>query len=127
LINGGFAQYEKIREYVIDQLEDDFDEISDELIKTMLIQLKELMMVHGSIEIGGHNIYFFNPLQLSEEEKAFIEFAIDKKPMTKKGVIKKMNWEEEKILTVMKALQEKKILRIEKNKIKIPGIIQEKQ
>ena len=127
LINGGFAQYEKIKEYVIEQLEDEFDEISDDLIKTMLVQLKELMMVHGSIEIAGHKIYFFNPLQLSDEEKKFVEFTIDKNPMTKKEVIKKMDWEEEKELKVMKELQEKKILRIEKNKIKIPGIVQEKK
>ncbi|MGV9199432.1 MAG: hypothetical protein ACOC4M_11515, partial [Promethearchaeia archaeon] len=127
MVNGGFAQYEKIKEYVMDQLEDDFEEISDDLIKTMLVQLKELMMVHGSLEIGDHDVYLFNPLEISEDEKEFIEFNMNKKPMTKKKVINKLDWEEEKVLEIMKELQEKNILRIEKNKIKIPGIIQEKK
>ncbi|MFO8018033.1 MAG: hypothetical protein R6U96_05315 [Promethearchaeia archaeon] len=127
MVNGGFVQYEKIKDYVIDQLGDDFEDISDELIKTMLVQLKELMMVHGSMDIGDHEIYLFNPVDLSEDEKEFIEFNMDKKPMKKKKVIKELDWEEEKILKIMKKLQEKNLLRIEKNKIKIPGIIQEKK
>jgi hypothetical protein len=36
-----------------------------------------------------------------------------------------LKWDEEKVLSTMKSLQEKGILRIESNSIIIPGIVQE--
>jgi hypothetical protein len=38
--------------------------------------------------------------------------------------MKGLKWDEEKTLKSMKSLQEKGILRIESNKLTIPGIIQ---
>jgi hypothetical protein len=84
-------------------------------------------MIHGLYKIGDYDFYLFNELSLTEDEKAFIQFAIDKKPMFKEDFIQGLKWDEEQILKTMKILQEKNILRIEKNEIIIPGIIQKEK
>ena len=66
----------------------------------------------------------FNKISLNEEGKALIEYAINKNPMKKEDFKTGLKWSEEEILATMKDLQEKGILRIEKDKIIIPGIIQ---
>ncbi|MHA1256665.1 MAG: hypothetical protein ACTSPS_13815, partial [Promethearchaeota archaeon] len=53
-----------------------------------------------------------------------IEYAMNKKPMKKEEFKTELKWSEEQILATMKDLQEKGILRIEKDKVIIPGIIQ---
>ncbi|MFX1441793.1 MAG: hypothetical protein ACFFHV_00125 [Promethearchaeota archaeon] len=120
LINGGLSQYEKIKRFI----ERELGKISDDLIKSVLEQLIELQMIHGIYKIGDYDFYLFNELSLTEDEKTFIQFAINKKPMFKEDFIQGLNWDEEKILKTMKTLQEKSILRIENNEIIIPGIIQ---
>lgn len=121
LLNGGFVQYTKIKEFVDSELED----VPEDLIKAMLGQLKELMMIQDVITIGKEDFYLFNPMEINEEEIKFIEFAINKKPMKKKEIMEGLEWEEEDILNVMKSLQAKGVLRIEKDKVLIPGIKQE--
>ena len=120
LINGGFSQYEKIKQYIGQELEN----VPEDLLKKILEQLKELQLIHDSIKIGGFECYLFNDISLNDDEKKFIEFSINKKPMIKEQFIQDLNWEEEKILLTMKRLQEKGILRIDKNFIIIPGIVQ---
>ncbi len=120
LINGGLSQYEKIKRFI----EEELGNVPEDLIKSMLEQLKELQMIHDSYKIGNYDFYLFNELSLTEDEKTFIEFAIKKNPMFKEGFINGLDWDEERILKTMKDLQEKNILRIEKNKIIIPGVIQ---
>ncbi len=120
LINGGLSQYEKIKQFIEKELGD----IPEDLMKSMLEQLKKLQMIHGIYKIGDYDFYLFNELSLTENEKTFIQFAINKKPMLKEDFIQGLDWDEEQILKTMKTLQEKNILRIEKNEINIPGIIQ---
>ena len=120
LINGGLSQYEKIKQFIEQELGD----IPEDLMKSMLEQLKELQMIHGIYKIGDYDFYLFTELSLNEDEKTFIQFAINKKPMLKEDFIQGLDWDEEQILKTMKTLQEKNILRIEKNEINIPGIIQ---
>jgi len=120
LINGGLSQYEKIKRFIEHELGD----IPEDLMKSMLEQLKELQMIQGIYKIGDYDFYLFNEISLTEDEKTFIQFAINKKPMLKEDFIQGLDWDEEQILKTMKTLQEKNILRIEKNEIKIPGIIQ---
>jgi len=120
LINGGLSQYEKIKRFIEHELGD----IPEDLMKSMLEQLKEMQMIHGISKIGDYDFYLFNELSLTENEKTFIQFAINKKPMLKEDFIQGLDWDEEQILKTMKTLQEKNILRIEKNEINIPGIIQ---
>jgi len=122
IINGGFVQYEKIKKYVIEEL----GKIPDDLLEAMLNQLKELRMILGSIEIGNKIFYKFNEISLSENEKSMIKYALNKKLMKKENFMKGLKWDEEETLLTMKNLQEKGILRIEKDKITIPGIIQKK-
>ena len=123
LINGGLSQYEKIKRFIEQELGD----VSDDLIKPILKQLKELQMIQGLYKIGNYDFYLFNELSLNEDEKTFIQIAIYKKPMFKEDFIQGLNWDEEQILKTMKTLQEKNILRIEKNEIIIPGIIQKEK
>jgi hypothetical protein len=122
LINGGLSQYEKIKQFMKHEL----GEISDNLMKSMLEQLKQLQLIHESYKIGDYEFYLFNELKLNEDEKKFIEFAINKKPMLKDDFVHGLEWDEEIVLKTMKTLQEKNILRIEKSEIIIPGIIQKK-
>ena len=90
----------------------------------MLEQLKELKMIQDSIQIGKSDFYLFNKITLNEEAKVLIEYAINKNPMKKEEFKTGLKWSEEEILATMKELQEKGILRIEKDKIIIPGIVQ---
>ncbi len=122
VINGGFVQYKKIKDYIIKELGD----VPVDLLKTMLNQLMELKMILGSIVIEDNTFYFFNEISLSNNEISLIKFALNKKPMKKENLIKGLKWDEEETLLTMKNLQEKGILRIEKDKITIPGIIQKK-
>jgi hypothetical protein len=120
VINGGFVQYEKIKGFI----EDDLGKVPDDLVQTVMSQLKELQMIQGSLKIGKNTFYLFNDITLSKNEKNLIKFAIDKEPMKKEDLNKELAWDEEKTLLTMKDLQEKGILRIEKDKIIINGIIQ---
>ncbi len=120
IVNGGFVQFEKLKNF-IDQ---DLIDAPEDLIRIMLEQLKELKMIQDSIQIGNSDFYLFNKISLSEEAKALIEYAINKIPMKKEEFKTGLKWSEEQILATMKDLQEKGILRIEKDKIIIPGIIQ---
>jgi hypothetical protein len=121
MINGGFVMYEKIERYI----QDEIGFIPEELLKDFLKQLKELKMIQKILFFGDTTYYCFKEFNLDLEEKDFISFVKNKLPLTKNEIIDKINWEEEKILETMKKLQEKGILRIENNKIQIPGIIQE--
>ncbi len=120
LITGGLTQYEKIKIYIEQEIKD----IPDDLLKNMLEQLKELQMIQNSLKIGNYQFYLFKETNLNNNEKAFIEFAINKEPLKKEDFIERLNLSEEEILVIMKNLQEKGILRIENNQIIIPGIIQ---
>ncbi|MBD3255411.1 MAG: hypothetical protein GF383_09975 [Candidatus Lokiarchaeota archaeon] len=122
LLNGGLSQYELIKNYIKSTLHD----IPEETIKLVLKQLKELQMINSKISINDYRLYLFTELALSEREKEFIGFCINKKPLTKSEIIEGLNWTEEEVLNTMKELQSKSILRIEKDKIIIPGIIQRK-
>ena len=120
LINGGFTQYEKIKQYLDQELES----VPEDLVKKMLEQLKELELIFDSITIGYHDFYLFNDTSLTDDDKYFIQFAINKKPMIKEQFIQGLNWDENRILETVKSLQEKSILKIEENLIIISGIIQ---
>ncbi len=120
IINGGFVQFEKLKSF-IDQ---DLEGAPDDLIRNMLEQLKELKMIQDSIQIGNSDFYLFNKISLNEEGKALIEYAINKKPMKKEEFKTGLKWSEEQILATMTDLQDVGILRIEKDKIIIPGIVQ---
>ena len=120
IVNGGFVQFEKLKNF-IDQ---DLKSAPEDLIRIMLEQLKELKMIQDSIQIGNSDFYLFNKISLNEEAKILIEYAINKKPMKKEEFKTGLKWSEEEILATMKDLQEKGILRIEKDKIIIPGIVQ---
>ena len=120
LINGGFVQFEKLKNFIDQELKN----APEDLIKIMLEQLKELKMIQDSIKIGNFDFYLFNKISINEEAKIFIEYAINKNPMKKEEYKTGLKWNEEQILATMKDLQEKGILRIEKDKIIIPGIIQ---
>ena len=120
IVNGGFVQFEKLKNF-IDQ---DLKSAPEDLIRIMLEQLKELKMIQDSIQIGNSDFYLFNKISLNEEAKILIEYAINKKPMKKEEFKTGLKWSEEEILATMKDLQEKGILRIDKDKIIIPGIVQ---
>jgi len=120
IVNGGFVQFEKLKNFI----EQDLKSAPEDLIRIMLEQLKELKMIQDSIQIGNSDFYLFNKISLNEETKVLIEYAINKKPMKKEEFKTGLKWSEEEILATMKDLQEKGILRIEKDKIIIPGIIQ---
>ena len=120
LINGGFSQYDKIKQYLDQELEN----VPEDLLIKILEQLKELELIQDSIKIGSHDFYLFNDFSLTDDDKVFIEFAINKKPMIKEDFVQGLNWDEERIFEIIKNLQEKNILKIENNQIIIPGIIQ---
>ena len=121
-MNGGLSQYEKIKNFILE----DYPNVKDEEVKNTIKQLKELQLIHGSIKLGRYIIYLFKDLKLNPSEKQFIKYAISKKPLKKENFMKGLKWDEEKTLKSMKSLQEKGILRIESNKLTIPGILQKK-
>ena len=122
LINGGLAQYEKIKEYVNQELE----VVSDKILKTVLNQLIELQMIVETIKIGKYDFYLFNKISLSISQKNFLKFAINKKAMKRKDFIVGLKWNEQKALLTMRQLQQKGILMLAQQNILIPGIIQKK-
>ena len=120
LINGGFSQYEKIKHYIDEILKG----VPEDLLKRMIEQLKGLELIFDSIKIGSHDYYLFSDISLTEDEKKFIEFATNKKPMIKEDFIRSLNWDEARISTIIQQLQDKKIVRLELGYIIIHGIIQ---
>ena len=120
LINGGFSQYEKIKQFIDQEIKD----VPNEVILTVLDQLFELKLIFKSFKIGKVTYYLFKDVELNVVEKKFIKFATNKKPLKKINFLKGLKWDEEKVLNTMKSLQEKGILRIESNSIIIPGIVQ---
>ena len=120
IMNGGLTQYEKIKNFILE----DYPNITDEEIKKTIDQLKELQLIHGLIKLGQHEVYLFKDLKLNPHERRFIKYAISKEPLKKEDFMKGLKWDEEKTLKSMKSLQEKGILKIESNKLKIPGIVQ---
>ncbi len=120
LINGGFSQFEKIKQFI----EQEITDVPNEVILTVLDQLFELKLILKSFKIGKVIYYLFKDVELNAVEKKFIKFATNKKPLKKINFLKGLNWDEGKVLSTMKSLQEKGILRIESNSIIIPGIVQ---
>jgi len=120
LINGGFSQYEKIKQFIDQEITD----VPNEVILTVLDQLFDLKLIFKSFKIGKVIYYLFKDVELNAVEKKFIKFATNKKPLKKINFLKGLKWDEEKVLSTMKSLQEKGILRIESNSIIIPGIVQ---
>ncbi len=120
LINGGIAQYEKIKEYLTQEL----GIFSDEILKTVLNQFIELKMIVETIKIGEYDFYLFNEIDLTESQKDFLNFAINKNAMKKEDFIEGLEWNEEKTLLTMKQLQQKGILVLAQQNILIPGLIQ---
>jgi hypothetical protein len=123
LLNGGFAQYETIKNYVEQELGD----VPEDLLNNMLEQLIQLQMIRSSMKIGEYTFYLFQNIEFNEKEKQFLNFSVNKSPLSKQDYIKGLDWEEEDILNTMKNLQNKGILRIESDKIIIPGIIQKER
>jgi hypothetical protein len=119
-LKGGFSQYEKIKQFI----EQEITDVPNEVILTVLDQLFELKLIFKSLKIGKVKYYLFKDVELNAVEKRFIEFATNKKPLKKINFLKGLNWDEGKVLSTMKSLQEKGILRIESNSIIIPGIVQ---
>ncbi|TFF99765.1 MAG: hypothetical protein EU540_06210 [Promethearchaeota archaeon] len=120
LINGGISQYEKIKEYLTQEL----GAFSEEILKTVLNQLIELKMIVETIKIGEYDFYLFNEIDLTESQIEFLNFAIGKETMKKEDFIDGLEWNEEKTLLTMKQLQQKGILVLAQQNILIPGIIQ---
>ncbi|MFW9943346.1 MAG: hypothetical protein ACFFFT_20090 [Candidatus Thorarchaeota archaeon] len=120
LINGGIAQYEKIKEYLNEEL----GTVSDEILKTVLNQFIELKMIFETIKIGEYDFYLFNEISLTESQIEFLNFAIGKETMKKEDFIDGLEWNEEKTLLTMKQLQQKGILVLAQQNILIPGVIQ---
>jgi len=120
MVNGGLVQYKKIRDYILKKDE----RITEEMIKKVLNELNNLQMINESIQIDEYTFYTFNKIELNQDQKNFIQFLIDKKLLGKDEIRTGLNWDEQKVLETMKSLQEKKILRLEDDKIKIPGAVQ---
>ncbi len=124
LINGGLVQYDKIKEYIKEELAEITDDIPEDLLIAMMEQLKELQMIQDITKIGNNKFLLFSEVKLNFMHKRFIGFAIDKKPLKKEEFIEGLRWNEEKVLNTMKELQDMGIMRIENNEIIIPGIVQ---
>ena len=121
ILNGGMAQFERIQDFILKK----YPETNKEIILSTLDQLMELNLVSSSITLGEHQIFLFKDIKLTQREKDFISHSLYKKPLSKNDFMTSLEWNEEITLETMKALQEKGIIRIEANKIIIPGIIQE--
>ncbi|MFO7796826.1 MAG: hypothetical protein ACQERB_09085 [Promethearchaeati archaeon] len=120
MINGGFVQYQKIKDYILKKDE----RFTEEMLKKMLNDLANLKMINKIIIIGEDTFYAFNQIDLTQNQKEFIRFLINRKPMQKEKIITGLKWDEEKVLNVMKSLQKKNILRFQDDKIIIPGALQ---
>jgi hypothetical protein len=125
LLNGGFVQFELIRDYVLEELKDQ-GEIPEDLLKTMLTQLKELKMIQSSMEFGDHEFFLFEKIMLSPVNKKLIEFAIEKAPLTKEDFMKGLDWPEKRATAAIAYLEKKGIAKVEDDKVIIPGIVQKK-
>jgi hypothetical protein len=121
ILNGGIAQFERIQNFILKK----YPETNKEIILSTLDQLMELNLVSSSITLGEHQIFLFKEIKLTQREKEFISHSLYKKPLSKNDFMTSLEWNEEATLETMKALQKKGIIRIEANKIIIPGIIQE--
>jgi hypothetical protein len=121
IINGGLVQFEKIENFILKKNPD----IKKEIILATLNQLMDLSLVSSSLTLDEHLIFLFKDIELTQNEKDFISQALYRKPLSKDNFMKRLKWNEETILETMKLLQEKGIIRIEADKVVIPGIIQE--
>ncbi|MBD3211632.1 MAG: hypothetical protein GF311_03410 [Candidatus Lokiarchaeota archaeon] len=123
MVNGGFVQFEKINEYILNKDE----RITGDMVRTVLNELNSLQMINKIIKIEDATFYTFNKMELNEDQKDFIHFLVNKKPMSKQMVIEELEWDEQKVLETMKSLQEKNLLRLENDKIIIPGANQKEE
>ena len=121
IVNGGLVQFEKLENFILKKIPD----IKKETILSTLNQLMKLSLVSSSLSLNKYQIFLFKEIEITQKEQDFISYAIYKKPLSKDIFMKKLKWDEETTLETMKKLQEKGLIRIEANKIIIPGIIQE--
>ncbi|MFX0009711.1 MAG: hypothetical protein ACFE9R_05300 [Candidatus Hermodarchaeota archaeon] len=122
VVNGGFCQYEKLLEFINKEME----HVNEGTLKEVLVNLTNLKLISKSLKIGKATFYLFKEIDISSKEKSFIKYALNKKPLKKLEFKRGLKWKEEDVLNIMKSLQENNILRIESDKIIIPGIIQKK-
>jgi hypothetical protein len=124
LMNGGLVQFNKLKEFVEQELKEFVDELPEDLFKQIINQLKELQMIQNIVKTAEFEFLLFNDIKLNFLHRRFLSHAIDKPPLVKDDFMTALNWDEEKVLKTMKELQELGILRIENEKILIPGIVQ---
>jgi len=120
ILNGGLVQFSKIFEHI----KEDYPKINVKKILDVLHKFQEMQMIKDSFMLGRARIYLFQEMEFNDKDKEFLLLNINKKPMTKEEFLKALKWDEENLLKIMKKLQGYNILRIEENKIIIPGIKQ---
>ncbi len=125
LLNGGFVQYELIKDFVETELKE-HGKVPEDLLKAMLTQLKELKMIQSSMEIGNNEFILFEKIILSPVNKQFIEYAINKEPLTREDFIKGLDLPESKVDATIKYFEKKGIAKVENEKVIFPGIVQKK-
>lgn len=120
ILTGGLFQAKKITDYVREQVKG----AGMKAILDTFKKLEEMQMIHGSFLLERSRVYLFQEIDLDDKDKEFLTFALNKDPMKKEEFLEGLKWEEEDLLKVLKKFQELNILRIESNKLIIPGIIQ---
>jgi Cu2+-containing amine oxidase len=74
--------------------------------------------------LSHSRIYLFQETDLNERDKEFLSNIVNKHPMNKEEILDGLKWDEEVLLKTMKKLQKCKVLRIEHEKIVVPGLVQ---
>jgi len=120
VLTGGLIQSKKIFDYVKQQI----PKSNVKMILDTLKKLQEMKMVFDSFLLAHSRIYLFQEMDLNEQDKEFLSHIVNKNPMTKEEILDGLKWDEEVLLKTMKKLQNCKVLRIEHEKIVVPGLVQ---
>ncbi len=125
ILNGGLMQFSKLKIL----LKEEAGEYQESKFQATLEVVKSMGMISRIVALPGtdEKLVLFKDIPLDPDELRAIQFAIGKPvcDLTKDSIGRALGFDEERVLSLLKGLQDKGIIRITgKDAVQIPGIIQ---
>lgn len=121
-INGGLMDLRLVHR-LLQQL---YPDVTVQEMNDTLPALKDMGLVQDVVELDDLTLWLFKDITLSKEMKTVLTILNKEGWLDKAKIADKTGWDEEKVLNVMKALQDMDVLRLDgENNIIIPGLYKE--
>ncbi|MHA1339341.1 MAG: hypothetical protein ACTSRZ_04535 [Promethearchaeota archaeon] len=119
-LNGGLMDLKFIHKLLVEL----YPNITIQNIAQVKDQLLEMGFLRQTLEYENNQIWIFKDMELDDDMKSIIEILTQNGPQSKEQLCSKLGWNEERVLTTLKKLQNIDVLNLDKeNKAFLPGVL----